>query len=71
MPDLYTAEADDYSENRGTFNAGGQPFEYPYQKYPDPAPVGVDAHYAWLYIGGDGEGVTFVDIEYGYDYDHE
>ena len=70
VPDLYTADADDYAEHQGTYNVGGQVLEYPYQKYLDPAPVGVDARYAWLYIGGDGEGVTFVDVEQYYDYDH-
>lgn len=32
----------------------------------DPAPDGIDARYAWQYEGGDGAGVSFVDVERGW-----
>jgi subtilisin family serine protease len=41
------------------------------QKYLDPAPLGVDARYAWTIPGGKGKGVTIVDIENPLDLDHE
>lgn len=44
-------------------------FEY-LQKYLEPAPVGVDARYAWTLPGGTGKNVKFIDIELGvYIYD--
>ena len=37
-----------------------------YQQYLDPAPVGVDAHFAWTKTGGNGAGVNVFDIEHGF-----
>lgn len=45
-------------------NAQVPNFEY-LQKYLEPAPVGVDARYAWTLPGGTGENVKFIDIETG------
>ncbi len=42
-----------------------------YQGYFDPAPDGIGVPYARLFPGGLGEGVTVVDVEYGWDRDHE
>lgn len=41
------------------------------QGYLAPAPMGIDALYAWKLEGGDGRGVDFVDIEQGWTLDHE
>jgi len=44
----------------------------PYQEYLNPAPIGIDANYAWGFCGGDGNGrVRFIDIEQGWMFDHE
>ncbi|KAI9766663.1 MAG: hypothetical protein M1839_004786 [Geoglossum umbratile] len=39
--------------------------------YLDPAPSGIDARYAWNFPGGDGKGIGFVDVEQGWDLNHE
>ena len=66
LPTYYLADAPSFQD---AANDGfGQPI--PYQQYLDPAPVGVDARYAWLWIGGAGEDVAFVDIERGFDREH-
>ncbi len=41
------------------------------QRYLDPAPDGIDARTAWNYLGGKGEGVTIIDIEYDWNDTHE
>lgn len=41
------------------------------QIYLDPAPAGVDAHYAWTWPGGGGAGVSIIDCEWGWRFDHE
>ena len=41
------------------------------QGYLDPAPAGIDVKYAWGFKGGDGAGTNVVDIERGWDLDHE
>jgi len=41
------------------------------QGYLDPAPDGIDARYAWRVPGGTGRGVTVVDLERGFNLDHE
>jgi len=43
----------------------------PSQLYLDPAPDGIDAHYAWGFAGGDGQGQHFIDLEQGWTLDHE
>src|SRR5262245_27259454 len=40
------------------------------QGYLDPAPLGIDARYAWTIPGGRGENVRLVDIEYSWNLDH-
>ena len=42
-----------------------------WQFYLDPAPVGIDARYAWTRPGGRGEGVLLIDIEYNWRDTHE
>ena len=43
-----------------------------HQNYLEPAPVGIDAVYAWQFKGGDGDGsVRLIDIEQGWIADHE
>jgi hypothetical protein len=44
---------------------------YPNQGYLSAAPNGIDATYAWGYSGGDGTGVGFVDMEQGWNLNHE
>ncbi|HDR6255791.1 TPA: S8 family serine peptidase [Bacillus cereus] len=41
------------------------------QGYLEPAPLGINAPYAWSINGGDGKGTTFVDMEYGWLLSHE
>ena len=42
-----------------------------YQGYLDPAPDGIDAEYAWTFVGGDGEGQQLIDLEKGWTLNHE
>ncbi len=44
---------------------------FPSQGYLDPAPVGIDAEFAWTVAGGDGALQNFVDIEWGWTLNHE
>lgn len=41
------------------------------QGYLDAAPNGIDARYAWGFLGGDGAGAAFVDMEQGWNLNHE
>ncbi|KAL2130162.1 hypothetical protein VTI74DRAFT_6817 [Chaetomium olivicolor] len=41
------------------------------QGYLNPAPKGIDARYAWGFPGGDGTGVNIVDMEQGWNLNHE
>lgn len=41
------------------------------QGYLDPAPVGIDAGYAWSLAGGRGAGVKVIDCEWGWNFTHE
>jgi hypothetical protein len=41
------------------------------QTYLGPAPVGIDAQYAWTLAGGHGNGVNIIDIEWGWRFNHE
>jgi hypothetical protein len=41
------------------------------QGYLDPAPVGIDARYAWTVPGGTGTGVRIIDVEQGINVTHE
>ncbi len=41
------------------------------QGYLDPAPGGIDARYAWNFVGGNGAGFTVYDIEYDWNQTHE
>jgi hypothetical protein len=41
------------------------------QGYLDPAPGGVDARYAWTVPGGDGSGVSVIDVEGEWRFSHE
>jgi hypothetical protein len=49
----------------------GDDVRNPRQHYQDAAPNGIDARYAWRFKGGDGAGIGFVDLEQGWDLDHE
>jgi hypothetical protein len=51
-------------------NAADDP-RSPDQGYLDPAPDGIDAEYAWGFVGGGGEGIAFIDMERGWTLDHE
>ena len=41
------------------------------QGYLDAAPQGVDAKFAWQFGGGRGEGIDIIDVERGFNFDHE
>ena len=43
----------------------------PEQGYLNPAPLGLDAYYAWNLPGGRGEGVKIIDVETGWNLTHE
>ncbi|KAK4118646.1 subtilisin-like protein [Parathielavia appendiculata] len=43
----------------------------PNQGYLNPAPQGIDARYGWAFPGGDGTGVNIVDMEQGWNLNHE
>ncbi len=43
----------------------------PTQEYLDPAPAGIDAHFAHTVAGGDGSGVKIIDIEIAWNTTHE
>jgi hypothetical protein len=52
--------------------AQGSPGDYePQQLYLDPAPTGIDAEWAWGLIGGQGENVDYIDIEYNWNLNHD
>lgn len=51
-------------------NAANDP-RWANQGYLDPAPDGIDAEYAWGFVGGDGAGQRFIDLERGWTLDHE
>jgi hypothetical protein len=41
------------------------------QGYLNPAPQGIDAPFGWMWHGGNGANVTIVDIEQGWNFEHE
>ncbi|GAA4451174.1 hypothetical protein GCM10023189_12830 [Nibrella saemangeumensis] len=41
------------------------------QVYLDTAPNGIDARYAWGFVGGDGQGQRVIDLERGWTFGHE
>jgi len=41
------------------------------QGYLGPAPMGIDAMFAWGIAGGDGSGITVIDVEQGWNFAHE
>lgn len=43
----------------------------PRQEYLNAAPVGIDARYAWTVPGGRGAGFNIIDIEWGWNFNHE
>jgi serine protease len=51
-------------------NPGDDP-RVPNQGYLGAAPNGIDASYAWGFPGGDGDGIGFVDMEQGWNLNHE
>src|SRR5262249_50680951 len=51
-------------------NPGANPREAN-ETYHAAAPGGIDASYAWNFPGGDGQGIGFVDMEQGWDLQHE
>ena len=55
--------------NHPPINPGDDPREKR-QGYQDAAPDGIDARYAWGFLGGDGAGTGFVDLEQGWNLNH-
>lgn len=53
-----------------SFNPNNNP-RYKKQGYLDAAPYGINAPFAWGVQGGNGNGITFVDMEYGWLLNHE
>ena len=52
-------------------NMRGQNVLHTKQGYLDAAPTGIDARFAWSVNGGCGSGVSFIDIEYGWNLNQE
>jgi len=42
-----------------------------FQWYLNPAPIGIDARFAWTVPGGDGAGQQFIDLEGGWELEHD
>ena len=60
-----------YSSRPPSVNKSSNPLSS-HQEYLNPAPLGIDAFYAWQFPGGNGRGtVRFVDIEQGWIFNHE
>jgi hypothetical protein len=53
------------------FVAAGDDPMWGNQGYLDPAPDGIDAEYAWTFLGGDGAGQNVIDLERGWTLNHE
>lgn len=62
-PEPTLAEAAEEAPVSGNFVLG--------QGYLLPAPIGVDAPFAWARSGGRGDGVRVIDCEWGWQFDHE
>jgi len=70
-----------YPPNWSRLDSNGAPYPFVGQSYLTPAPVGIDAKYAWdiekpppagfSKSGGDGRGLHFVDIEQGWTLNHQ
>ena len=69
-PNVQTAYFDLPGEDPSPVNDADDPL-CPNQLYLDPAPTGVNAHYAWGFLGGDGEGQRVIDLEQGWTLNHE
>jgi len=69
-PAVQTAYVDGPVPPPPAVNAANDP-RSPNQSYLDPAPGGIDARYAWTFAGGDGAGVSFIDLEAGWTLNHE
>ena len=41
------------------------------QGFLEPSPKGIDAFYAWKFLGGKGDGIKVIDIEQAWNFDHE
>lgn len=54
-----------------TYEPAAMPNLVAKQKYLNPAPVGVDARYAWQFRGGKGDHVNVIDIEGGWNFAHK
>jgi hypothetical protein len=54
---------------RPPVDASNDPLSYS-QGYLNAQPYGIDARYAWLFAGGDGAGIGFVDMEQGWNLQH-
>ncbi len=70
IPEVEIAYAEINPEPAGDIDPPTSDFE-PAQIYLNPAPAGIDAEYSWTIAGGDGTGVTIVDIEGAWRDDHE
>lgn len=54
----------------GSFTPSTPNYE-PMQDYIEPAPLGVNAPAAWAFAGGNGAGVKIIDVEIGWNWNHE
>ncbi len=80
-PTVNPSDDPSYLANWSRIDSNGNPDPFVGQSYLTPAPVGIDAKYAWDIEkpsplgfgkqGGDGNGLHFVDIEQGWTLDHE
>ena len=70
-PLVITTGADIKNKNTQTSSSFITPDISSQQRYLDPAPLGVDARFAWTRPGGRGDNVRVTDIEYDWVTDHE
>lgn len=69
LPEVQSAHAL-YPGPPPAVNAGDDP-RSGNQGYLNAAPQGIDARYAWGFPGGDGEGANIIDVEQGWNFNHE
>jgi hypothetical protein len=69
LPEVQSAHAL-YPGPPPAVNAGDDP-RSGYQGYLNAAPQGINARYAWGFPGGDGAGTNIIDVEQGWNLNHE
>ncbi|PFT30403.1 S8 family peptidase [Bacillus cereus] len=69
-PIVQTVYIDTPGTEPSTVNPSDDPL-FVSQRYLNPSPEGIDAKYAWRFMGGDGAGQSIIDVERGWTLNHE